>query len=104
MDKQGMEAIVFHGLGKEYEKGMTPGEPILPNGWRETLPPAGWAKRTVIVRAPHLTDDPATGKYRASADDFQVWKISRKDLGSFIAGPLEDQWDEFAGEVVTIGY
>jgi hypothetical protein len=104
LDKRGMEAIVFHGLGKDYEEGMTPGEPILPNGWRDTLPPAGWAKRAVIVRPPELTDGPATGKYRANVKDFLVRKISRRDLGNYIAGPLEDKWDEFAGEVVTVGY
>jgi hypothetical protein len=104
LDKRGMEAIAFHGLGKDYEEGMTPGEPILPNGWKDTLPPAGWAKRTVIVRPPELTDGPATGKYRASAKDFLVRRISRRDLGSYIAGPLEDRWDDFAGEVIAVGY
>jgi hypothetical protein len=104
LDKRGMEAIAFHGLGKNYEEGMTPGEPILPDGWRDTLPPAGWAKRTAIVRPPELTDGPATGKYRASATDFLVRRISRRDLGNYIAGPLEDKWNEFVGEVITVGY
>jgi len=99
-----MEAIAFHGLGKEYEMDMTPGMPILPDGWRGSLPAPGWAQRTVIVRPPELTDGPATGKYRASAKDFVVRKISRRDLGGFISGPLEDRWEEFVGEVVTIGY
>jgi len=104
LDKRGMEAIAFHGLGKDYEEGMTPGEPILPKGWRDTLPPAGWAKRTAIVRPPQLTDEPATGKYRASVKDFLVRTISRRDLGNYIAGPLEDKWDEFSGEVIAVGY
>lgn len=104
LDKRGMESIAFHGLGKEYEKGMTPGEPILPNGWRDTLPGAGWAKRAVIVRPPQLTDGPAKGKYRASVKDFLVRDISRRDLGGFLSGELLDKWDEYEGEIVTIGY
>ena len=104
LDKRGMEAIAFHGLGKKYEEGMTPGEPILPVGWKESLPAAGWAKRAVIVRPPQLTDNPAKGKYRADTKDFSVRKISRRDLGAFLSGDLLEKWDQFEGEVVTIGY
>lgn len=104
LDKRGMEAIACHGLGKEYEKGMTPGEPILPTGWRDSLPAAGWAPRSVIIRPPQLTDGPAKGKYRADVKDFLVSKISRRDLGNFLAGDLLDRWEVYEGEIVTVGY
>lgn len=109
LDKRGMEALVFHGWGKEYEEGMTPtpSQGILPDDWKEQLPHAGWAKSTVLIRPPRLTDDPERVKYRADIHDFPVWSISRRDLAGFIVDRVlasDDEWKKFEGEVVTIGY
>jgi hypothetical protein len=98
LDKRGMEALVFHGWGKEYEEGMTPTpvQGILPHDWKEQLPQAGWAKSTVLIRPPRLTDDPERAKYRADINDFLVWSISRRDLAGFIVRVVasDEEWRE----------
>jgi hypothetical protein len=109
LDKRGMETLVYHGWGKEYEEGMTPtpSQGILPDDWKEQLPHAGWAKSTVLIRPPRLTDDPEKMKYRAEINDFAVWSISRRDLAGFIVDKVlvsDDGSKRFEGEVVTIGY
>lgn len=103
-DKRGLEALVYHGNGKEYEPGQTPDETILPANWKEGLPPAGWLKNGVIIRAALLTNGEPTGTYRAAVGDFTVWTIRRQDVGHFIAEELVKNWDEYGGNAVTIGY
>ena len=102
-DKRGLEAVIHHGIGIPYEEGETPGEAILPAGWKESLPAAGWAKHSVIIRASLLTSGEVTGKYRAAVGDFKSWKVTRKDVAHFIAEELLVNWDKYDGNIVTVG-
>lgn len=111
LDKRGMEALVFHGYGKDYEAGMTPlpSQGILPADWETQLPARGWAKNAVLIRPPSLNDGAEKGKYRVDSKDFLVWRISRRDLVAFIVDRLlasgnEKEWKKYEREVVTIGY
>jgi len=102
-DKRGLEAVIHHGIGTPYEEGETPGEAILPAGWQDSLPAAGWAKHSVIIRASLLTDGEATGKYRAAVGDFKSWTVARKDVAHFIAEELLVNWEKYDGNIVTVG-
>lgn len=102
-DKRGLEAVIHHGIGIPYEEGETPGEAILPAGWQDSLPAAGWAKHSVIIRAALLTSGEATGKYRAAVGDFKSWTVARKDVAHFIAEELLVNWEKYDGKIVTVG-
>jgi len=108
-DKRGLEAAVFQGLGKPYEKDETPGDDILPAGWRDQIPEGCFAKHAngggcVVIRAALLTDGAEKGRYRAEPGDFGAWRVSRRDVGHFVAEDLLENWSKFEGGVVTIGY
>jgi len=102
-DKRGLEAVVHYGIGKPYEEGETPGEAILPAGWRDGFPATGWAKHSVIIRAALLTDGEETNRYRAAVGDFKTWRVARKDVAHFIAEELLVNWDKYDGNIVTVG-
>lgn len=103
-DKRGLETVIHHGIGKPYEEGETPGETILPAGWQDGLPAAGWAKHSVIIRAAWLTDGEATGRYRSAVGDFKAYTIGRRDVAHFITEELLVHWEKYDGNIVTIGY
>jgi hypothetical protein len=104
-DKRGMETIVHHAIGKEYDAHQTPGPNILPEGWKNDLPSAGWLKSSVIIRPAMLTDGAMTKKYRAVlGDNFTSYTISRSDVGHFIIEGLLPEWSKYEGNVVAIGY
>jgi hypothetical protein len=103
-DKRGIETLLYHGLGKEYEAGQTPGSHILPAGWEKELPAPGWLKSGVVIRAALLTDGPMTEQYRAAVGDFPCYRVSRADVGHFIAGGLLSEWPKWEGNVVCVGY
>ena len=104
-DKRGMETIIHHAIGKEYKPDQTPGSDILPDGWKNDLPPAGWLKSSVILRPTMLTDGAMTQKYRvALGDDFTSYTVSRRDVGHFIIEELLPEWSKYEGNVVAIGY
>lgn len=104
-DKRGMETIVYHALGKEYDASQTPGSDILPEGWKDDLPPAGWLKSSVILRPAMLTDGALTKTYRvAVGDNFTAYTISRSDVGHFIIEGLLPEWSKYEGNVVPLGY
>ena len=104
-DKRGMETIVHHALGKEYDADQTPGSNILPEGWKDDLPPAGWLKSSVIIRPAMLTDGAMTKKYRVVlGDNFTSYTVSRSDVGHFIVEGLLPEWSKYEGNVVAIGY
>ena len=103
-DKRGIEALLHHGLGKEYEAGQTPGPQILPAGWEKDLPSPGWLKSGVVIRAALLTDGPMTKVYRAAVGDFPCYRVSRADVGHFIAEGLLNEWAKWEGNVVCVGY
>lgn len=103
-DKRGIETLLYHGLGKEYEAGQTPGPHILPAGWEKDLPSPGWLRSGVVIRAALLTDGPMTGTYRAAVNDFPCYRVSRADVGHFIAGGLLNEWAKWEGNVVCVGY
>ena len=57
----------------------------------------------VIVRAPRLTDGPATGRYRVGAvGKDSGTKISRADVAGFMLRELTD--DEYLGQMPMISY
>ena len=105
MDKRGMEALVFHGWGKEYEKDMTPlpQHGILPPDWKTVLPPEGWAKSVVILRPPRLTDGKETGKYGVFVDTAGGSVMSRKDLANFVVDDLLNDWSRYEGHIIALG-
>jgi hypothetical protein len=108
-DKRGLEAVVYHALGKPYETGETPGDDILPAGWKDQIPEGCFAKHAngggcVVIRAALLTDGAERGRYRAQPGDFGTWRVSRRDVGHFVAEDLLENWSKFEGGVVTIGY
>jgi hypothetical protein len=103
-DKRGIETLLYHGLGKEYETGQTPGPHILPDGWEKDLPSPGWLKSGVVIRAALLTDGPMTRTYRAAVGDFPCYRVSRADVGHFIAEGLLNEWGKWEGNVVCVGY
>ena len=104
-DKRGMEVIVHHAIGKEYDANQTPGFDILPEGWMNDLPPAGWLKSSVIIRPAMLTDGAMKKNYRAVlGDNFTSYTISRSDVGHFIIEGLLPEWSKYEGNVVAIGY
>ena len=103
-DKRGIESLLYHGLGKEYEAGQTPGPHILPAGWEKDLPSPGWLKSGLVIRAALLTDGPMTKTYRAAVGDFPCYRVSRADVGHFIAEGLLNEWSKWEGNVVCIGY
>lgn len=103
-DKRGIETLLYHGLGKEYEPDQTPGPHILPAGWEKDLPSPGWLKSGVVIRAALLTDGPMTKTYRAAVGDFPCYRVSRADVGHFIAEGLLDEWSKWEGNVVCVGY
>jgi len=103
-DKRGIETLVHHGLGKEYEAGQTPGPHILPADWEKGLPPPGWLESGVIIRAALLTDGPMKKQYRAAVGDFPCYTVSRADVGHFIAEGLLSEWSKWEGNVVCVGY
>jgi len=104
-DKRGMEALVHHAIGKEYDAGQTPGSNILPEGWKNDLPPAGWLKSAVILRPSMLTHGAMTKRYRAVVgDNFTGYTVSRGDVGHFIIEGLLPEWSKYEGNVVAIGY
>jgi hypothetical protein len=103
-DKRGLESILFHAMGKEYEQGQTPGEPILKPDWKSELPAEGWAKHAVVIRSAWLTDGEERGVYRATVGDRYAWYVSRRDVGHFIAEELTPNWEKYDGNIVTVGY
>jgi hypothetical protein len=104
-DKRGMETLVHHAIGKEYDANQTPGIDILPEGWKNDLPPAGWLKSSVIIRPAMLTDGAMTKNYRVvHGDDFTSYTISRSDVGHFIVEDLLPEWSKYEGNVIAIGY
>jgi hypothetical protein len=104
-DKRGNEAIVYHAIGKEYDASQTPGSNILPEGWQNDLPHAGWLNRSVILRPSLLTNGAMTKEYRAVVgDDFTSYTVSRSDVGHFIIEGLLPEWSKYEGNVVAIGY
>jgi len=104
-DKRGMEALVHHAVGKEYDADQTPAFDILPEGWKNDLPPAGWLKSSVILRPAMLTDGAMTKHYRVVlGDNFTSYTISRSDVGHFIVEGLLPEWSKYEGNVVALGY
>ncbi|PVG04668.1 hypothetical protein CPB86DRAFT_777947 [Serendipita vermifera] len=103
-DKRGLESVLFHAMGKEYEQGQIPGEPILKADWKKELPAEGWAKHAVVIRAALLTDGRESGVYQATVGDRYAWFISRRDVAHFIVEELTPNWEKYDGNIVTIGY
>jgi len=104
-DKRGMETIVHHAIGKEYDGSQVPGSNILPEDWKNELPPAGWLKGSVIIRPSMLTDGAMSKKYRVVVgDNFTAYTVSRSDVGHFIIEGLLPEWSNYEGNVVAIGY
>lgn len=61
----------------------------------ETLPP----QQRLIVRPVGLNDGPFTGKYRCSTRGVvRSWRVSRKDVGDFVAGQIFAQRAAGGGE------
>jgi len=104
-DKRGMETMIHHAVGKEYDASETPGPDILLKGWEDDLPPPGWLKSAVIIRPSFLTDGPMTKNYRAVVgDNLTAYTISRTDVAHFIIEGLLPEWSKYEGNVVAIGY
>ncbi|CAG8736918.1 9921_t:CDS:2, partial [Acaulospora colombiana] len=103
VDKLGMERLLQYAAGMEWKEGVEPAEEILPKGWEQHYPPAGWLPQIVIVRPALLTDGEAKQKYKASTDEFASYTISRKDTGHFIGQRVVSEWETWSGKIVNVG-
>jgi len=103
VDKLGMERLLQHAMGKKWEEGVEPEEEILPAGWQEHYPPAGWLPQTVIIRPALLTDGEAAGNYKVSTDEFPSYTISRKDTAHFIGTRLLPEWSQWSNKILNLG-
>jgi hypothetical protein len=56
------------------------------------------------LRAAMSNDGPDKEVYRATVGDCYAWFISRKDVAHFIAEELVPHWEQYDGNIVTIGY
>ncbi|KAL1745411.1 hypothetical protein HDZ31DRAFT_36504 [Schizophyllum fasciatum] len=114
-DKLGVERVLAHCAGRAWD--AAEGEPavdIMGEGWRarEGLPAEGaLAGRVLVVRPALLTDgaceaEKGKGKapYRVTESELGGYTVSRRDVGHFIAKALLQEWDQYAGKIVNVGY
>ncbi len=85
-------------LGKEEE--------LLPEGWKARLGGEGsWADSVVLLQCALLTDGPETKSYRIGGNDLlKLYTISRRDVAHFMTERLLEDWDQYKGRDVSIGY
>jgi len=113
-DKYGAERVAAHCVGREWtEREPKPEVMSGPLGnWsdRGRLPEKGSIKEFVVVRPAMLTDgeckaDKAEGAYKVSEQYLRDgYRVSRKDVGHFIATRLFQEWSEWEGKIIHIAY
>ena len=115
-DKVGVERILSRGAGLPWSDKDTVQEGILPAGWEseEGMVGAGELTKVVIVRPALLMDGKChgdeTGKkkgpYRicVGGDLDSAYRISRQDVGHFIAEDLVGNWSKYENKPVCIAY
>ena len=115
-DKVGAERVLARAVGLPWSDKDVVQESILPDGWKgeEGMIGAGELKKVVIIRPALLTDGKChadeTGKkkgpyrVRVGADLDGAYRISRKDVGHFIAEDLVRNWSKYENKPVCLAY
>ncbi|CAG7847257.1 SubName: Full=Uncharacterized protein {ECO:0000313/EMBL:CCA69402.1} [Serendipita indica DSM 11827] len=103
-DKLGLERLLQYAMGRRWEENAEPEDSILPKGWEDSLPPAGFMPDIVVVRPAFLTDGEAKHEYKVSPDEYASYVISRKDVAHFIGERLLTEWSTWSGKIVNLGY
>ena len=118
-DKFGMERVLAHCTGTPWTAGKEPQSEILPEGWRDTpgLFREGEMKHLVIIQPAMLTDGKCRGDeveaegkgnapYRTTVtDEFtDAYRVSRQDVGHFIAQDVVPNWSKWEGKSVVVAY
>ncbi|KAF8912240.1 hypothetical protein CPB84DRAFT_1722679 [Gymnopilus junonius] len=105
-DKLGMERIIYHCAGWQWNSRDEPSAEIIGEGWKELegLPEPGSLKDAMVIRAAMLTDGECKAPYRVVEGDITGYSVSRKDVGHFIFDAVTNHWEEYGGKQVSIAY
>ena len=104
VDKNGMEQLAAYCDGKPWNETDHTGT-LLPDTWKQALgEDEGWLKSIVVLRPALLTDGAEKGKYRMEETLKSAYTISRRDVAHFITGRLMEDWSEFQGKAIVLGY
>jgi hypothetical protein len=104
VDKNGMEQLAAYCTGKTWNDTDHTGT-LPPDTWKQTLgEDEGWLKSIVVLRPALLNDGEEKGKYRVAETLKNAYIISRRDVAHFITGRLMEDWSEFEGKAIILGY
>ncbi|KAG1860603.1 hypothetical protein DFJ58DRAFT_268492 [Suillus subalutaceus] len=112
-DKRGMEEVIAHSAGREWDARDSAGDEILGVGWTSRVPNIGELKSIVIIRPALLTDGvcradvkgEGSEAYRVKEGDLESsWTVSRRDVAHFIVEGVVKHWQEWEGKCASIAY
>ncbi|KAG1722068.1 hypothetical protein EDB19DRAFT_1646034 [Suillus lakei] len=112
-DKRGVEEVISHSAGWEWDARDSPGDAILGADWTSRIPSAGELKSIAVIRPALFTDGvcraDVKGKgseaYRVKEGDLEgSWTVSRRDVAHFLVEGMVRHWQEWEGKCVSIAY
>lgn len=112
-DKRGMERLVYHVSGWEWDEAHdSVPHSILPADWKSGVE-GGWMTSALLINAALLTDgdckadnvENGNAPYRVQEGELKgAYTVSRRDVAHFIVERALKEWDAWGNKHVTITY